>query len=161
MNKYNVEVRKTMIAYIEVDAVDESVAKMVAGHEAENLGPGDWIKVGKIRIGNPVKLNGVSNGESTYVAELPDDYRKIATDGVTIKEGTVVEDVGSYVKVAFADGTIAKIAHTFVAATVTSLLTQIEDYVNDLERADLSKRMLERHKKLMAIRDTLKAEGDA
>lgn len=160
MNKYNVEVRKTEIAYIEVEAVDETIAKMFAKHEAEKLGPGDWVRVGKLRIGDPVKISGVSKGESAYIAELPDDYHKIAAEGVTIKEVTVVDADGVDVTVEFADGTTTKVSRDLIAATVTKLLYQVEDYANDLERDDLSKHIFERHRKLLDIRDTLEAEGD-
>lgn len=159
MNKYNVEVRKTEVANVEIEAVDDTTAKIFAKREAEKLGPGDWVRVGKLRIGDPVKISGVSEGDCVYVAELPDDYHKIATDGVTIKGATVVEAGESNVEVEFTDGTTAKVSYDLVAATATKLMAQIENYVNELERADFSKRIFERHKKLMDIRDKLETEG--
>lgn len=161
MNKYNVEVRKTEIAYVEVEAVDETIAKMFARHEAEKLGPGDWVRVGKLRIGDPVKLSGISKGEYAYIAELPDDYRKIDTDGVTIKRVKIIKTDDKTVTAEFPDGRTTEVIYDLVASTITFLIDQVDSYVRDLEHADLSKRILERRKKLMTIRDTLEAKGEA
>lgn len=160
MNKYNVEVRKTEIAYIEVEAVDETIAKMFAKNEADNLGPGDWVRVGKLRIGDPVKLNGVSVGEYAYIAELPDDYHKIATDGVTIKRVKIIKTGDKMVTVEFSDGGTTEVIYELVASNVAMLTDQVDSYVNGLEHADFSKHVFERRKKLTAIRDTIEAEGE-
>lgn len=149
-----------MIATVELDAVDETVAKMFAKYEADKLGPGDWTE-GKLRIGDPVKISGVSVGEYAYIAELPDDYHKIDTDGLTIKRVKIIKTSDTTVTVEFPDSGTTEVIYDLVARSVATLIAQAESYVNDLEHADFSKHILERHKKLLAIRDTIEAEGDA